>query len=215
MPRSGVRVPPDPYFFLHGWGFSSKVLGSVPSVDLPFHGESSLDYKDFWHLARDCALIAPKGSVLMGWSMGASLALVMAYLFPSRFRALMLVGASACFSCFWQEKNLRGFLLRLEREGEAFLREFRKIAYPKTFDDRVELYGAKVMLKDYMKLDIRRLLPHIKQRAIILHGTKDPVVPFKHALNLYNMLKRAKLITFPGGHFPEDEGLIFKVLKSL
>ncbi|MCX8164029.1 MAG: alpha/beta fold hydrolase [Aquificaceae bacterium] len=200
---------------MHGWGFSSKVLKGIPSADLPFHGESSMEYRDFWHLARECALIAPKGSVLIGWSMGASLALMMAYLFPDKFKALLLVGASPCFSCFWQERNLRGFLLRLEREGEAFLKEFRKMAYPKAFEDRVQLSGAKVMLRDYMKLDIRRLLPHIKQRVIILHGTKDPVVPFKHAINLYSMLKRAKLITFPGGHFLENEGLIFEVFKSL
>ncbi|MEN3028941.1 MAG: alpha/beta hydrolase [Aquificaceae bacterium] len=200
---------------MHGWGFSSKVFRGVPSMDLPFHGKSPISYRGFRHLAIECSLLAEKGSVLIGWSMGASLALMMAYLFPDRFRALLLIGASACFGCLWSEKNLRGFLIRLEKEGENFLKEFRSKAYPKDFEDKIDLEGAKALLKDYMKLDIRRFLPYIRQKVLLLHGTKDPVVPFSSALTLYNMLRKAKLITFPGGHFPEHEGIILEVLKSL
>lgn len=184
-------------------------------MDLPFHGKSPISYRGFRHLAIECSLLAEKGSVLIGWSMGASLALMMAYLFPDRFRALLLIGASACFGCLWSEKNLRGFLIRLEKEGENFLKEFRSKAYPKDFEDKIDLEGAKALLKDYMKLDIRRFLPYIRQKVLLLHGTKDPVVPFSSALTLYNMLRKAKLITFPGGHFPEHEGIILEVLKSL
>ena len=86
IPRSGVRVPPDPLFFIHGWGFSSRVLKNIPSIDLPFHGGSTLEYKDLWSLARDIALRVEKGSLLIGWSLGASLALMMAYMLPDRFR---------------------------------------------------------------------------------------------------------------------------------
>ncbi len=215
IPRSGVRVPPGPLFFLHGWGFSSKVLKGIPSVDLPFHGESQLRYENLQNLAREIALGIPEDSILIGWSLGASLSLLMAYMFPQRFRGLVLIGGSACFGCLWERRNLRGFLIRLEREGEKFLKEFRGLSYPKAFEDHIDLQGAKRILKDYMELDIRHILPHIKQRVIILHGTHDPITPFSSALTLYNMLKRAKLITFLGGHFPENEGLIFEVLKSL
>ncbi len=214
IPRSGVRVPPDPLFFIHGWGFSSKVLKSIPSLDLPYHGKSPLHYESLQSLARNIALKVPSESVLIGWSLGASLTLLMAYMFPERFRGLLLIGGSACFGCLWQRKNLRGFLVRLEKEGEKFLKEFRTLAYPRPFEDRIDLQGAKRLLKDYMELDIRHLLPHIKQRVLILHGTHDPITPLLSALTLYNMLKRSKLITFPGGHFPEDESLIFEVLKS-
>ena len=215
IPRSGVRVPPDPLFFIHGWGFSSRVLKNIPSIDLPFHGGSALEYKDLWSLARDIALRVEKGSLLIGWSLGASLALMMAYMLPDRFRGLLLIGACACFSCAWPEKNLRGFMLRLERDRESFLKEFRALAYPKPFEDSLNLEGAREMLKDYMKLDLRSILPYIKQRTIILHGIEDPIVPFSSSLALYNMIKRSKLITFLGGHFPKDESLIFKVLKSV
>lgn len=215
IPRSGVRVPPDPLLFIHGWGFSSKAFPYTTSIDLPFHGGSSLQYKDMWSLARYMALKAQKGSVIIGWSLGASLALMMAYLFRDRFRGLLLIGASACFGCLWSQKNLRGFILRLEKDGEAFLREFRSLAYPKAFEDSIDLEGSKKLLKDYMRLDLRPILPYIKERVVILHGIKDPIVPFSSALTLYNCLKNAKLITFLGGHFPEDENIIFEVLKGL
>ncbi len=215
IPRSGVRVPPDPLFFLHGWGFSSKVLKGVPSFDLPFHGKSTLTYEGLHNLAKTIALKIPKSSILIGWSLGASLALLIAYLYPEKVRASLLIGTSACFGCIWSRKNLRSFLLRLEREGEAFLKEFRSLAYPKAFEDSIHVEGAKRLLKDYMELDIRPILPHIRQRVYILHGLYDPITPFSSALTLYNMLRRSKLITFPGGHFPEDESLIFEVLKSL
>ncbi|MCS7261818.1 MAG: alpha/beta hydrolase [Aquificaceae bacterium] len=184
-------------------------------MDLPFHGRSSLSYRGLWWLARELSLRALPGSLLLGWSMGASLALMMAYLHPKRFKGLVLVGASACFGCFWPEKNLRGFLLRLEKEGEGFVKRFRSLAYPKPFEDRLELKGAKLLLKDYMRLDLRPVVPYIKQRVALLHGSKDPVVPFSSALALYNLLKDAKLIVFPGGHFPEDESLVLEVLQSL
>ncbi|MCS6957096.1 MAG: alpha/beta hydrolase [Aquificaceae bacterium] len=191
------------------------MLKSLNSVELPFHGRSSLTYTNLWDLAKVLAIGMPKGSYLVGWSLGASIALMMAYLFPDRFRGLLLIGACACFGCLWPEKNLRGFMLKLEREGEEFLREFRHMAYPKPFQDTLNLEGAKRLLKDYMKLDIRPILPYIKQKVTILHGTGDPITPFSSAITLYNMLRSAKLITFAGGHFPKHESLIFEILKGL
>ncbi|RMH80508.1 MAG: alpha/beta fold hydrolase [Acidobacteria bacterium] len=215
MPRSGVRVPPGPLFFIHGWGFSSKVLASFPSVDLPFHGRSKLSYSDPWSLARELALIAPEGSTLIGWSMGGSLALMMAYMFPEKFRGLLLIGATAHFGGNWQERNLRGFILRLKREGTEFLKTFRRLAYEREFEDCIELEGAEKLLRDYITLNIKPIVPNIRQRVFLLHGIRDPIVPFRSALSLYNLLKRSKLIPFLGGHFPRNESLIFEVLKGM
>lgn len=214
IPRSGVRVPPGPFFFIHGWGFSSKVLKSIRGADLPFHGKSSLEYKGLWNLAKSLALRAEPGSILVGWSMGASLALMMAYLFPKRFRALLLIGATPCFGKSWEEKNIRSFFLRLKREKEGFLQEFRRLALGKDFEDSIELEGALRMLKDFVELDLTPLVPHIRVPAVVLHGVKDRVVPLSSGLSLYNLLREAIFIPFAGGHFPH-EGFILKVLKSL
>ena len=123
-------------------------------------------------------------------SLGASLALMMAYMLPDRFRGLLLIGACACCACAWPEKNLRGFMLRRERDRESFLKEFRALAYPKPVEDSLYLEGAREKIKDYKKLDLRSILPNIKQRTIILHGIEDPIVPFSSSLALYNMIKK-------------------------
>jgi pimeloyl-[acyl-carrier protein] methyl ester esterase len=58
------------------------------------------------------------------------------------------------------------------------------------------------------------MFPYINKPIILLHGTEDPIVPLRGALELYNLSRRAKLITFAGGHFPENEAIILKVLKG-
>ncbi len=217
IPRSGVRVPPGPFVFFHGFGFSSKVFASLPGIkiDLPFHGKSNLKGKDLRTVAQEVAPMVPKQSIVVGWSMGGTLALLLALLFPSKVKALLLIGATACFPCLWDAKNLKGFLLRLRREREAFLKDFRRRAYPKPFEEELVFDGALELLEDYFSMDLRSHIPFIKKPLLLLHGLHDPVVPLMGALELYNLSREAKLITFVGGHFPEDESVIFKVLKSL
>jgi pimeloyl-[acyl-carrier protein] methyl ester esterase len=217
IPRSGVRVPPGPLVFIHGFGFSSEVFKTFPGIkiDLPFHGNSKLKSRGLRALAQEIAIRIPNNSTVVGWSMGGTLALLLALLFPSKVKALLLIGATACFPCLWDRKNLKGFLLRLRKEREEFLKEFRERAYPKPFDVRVELEGALGLLEDYFSTDLRSYIPHINKPILLLHGTKDPIVPLRGALELYNLSRRAKLITFAGGHFPENEAVILKVLKGI
>ncbi len=217
IPRSGVRVPPGPLVFIHGFGFSSEVFKNFPGIkiDLPFHGNSKLKSKSLRALAQEIAIRIPNNSTVVGWSMGGTLALLLALLFPFKVKALLLIGATACFTCLWDRKNLKGFLLRLRKEREEFLKEFRKRAYPKPFDAKVELEGALELLEDYFSTDLRSYIPHINKPILLLHGTEDPIVPLRGALELYNLSRRAKLITFAGGHFPKNEAVILKVLEGL
>ncbi|WP_448588289.1 alpha/beta fold hydrolase [Thermocrinis sp.] len=217
MPRSGVRVPPDPLVFIHGWGFSSKVFKNFAGfkLELPYHGDSKLKSLTLRKLAQEMALRIPKGSALIGWSMGGTLALLIAFLYPQKVSHLVLIGSTACFGCLWEKRELRGFLLRLRREREAFLREFRSRAYPRAFEDDMDIDRSSQLLEDYFYTDIRRSVPYIKAPITLIHGIKDGVVPFRSAIELYNLAKRRRLITFDGGHFPEDESIILEVLKSI
>lgn len=215
IPRSGVRVPPDPYF-IHGWGFSSKVFyGFVGhKLDLPGHGKGNAEYKDFYDLATRIGLSLNRNSVLVGWSLGASLSMLIALLFPQKVKRLILIGATAYFGECWDKKEIRGFFLRLKKEREAFLSEFRRRAYGE-FQDSVSLDVLEAMLKDYVELDLRKHLPYIRAEVYLLHGSYDPIVPIRCMLSLYNLLKDAKLYTFPGGHFPAGyEYIVHKILKS-
>lgn len=204
-------------FCLHGWGFSSKVfrgLGCL-SIDLPAHGSSKRPYRNFKDTAKDIGLRIPNKSVLLGWSMGGSLALLTAFMFPQKVQGLILIGTAPHFRSCWSEKNIRAFLLRLRKEGESFLREFRRMAYSEEFEDTLDLQVAYRMLEDYINLDLTHLLPYIKQKTVIIQGTQDNIVPLIAGLSLYNLIKGSKFITFQGGHFPKGyEHLILEVLKS-
>lgn len=79
----------------------------------------------------------------------------------------------------------------------------------------MEPEGALELLEDYFSADLRSYVPHINKPILLLHGTEDPIVPLRGALELYNLSRRAKLITFAGGHFPENEAVIFEVLEGL
>ncbi|MEZ0361828.1 MAG: alpha/beta fold hydrolase [Hydrogenobacter sp.] len=204
-------------FCLHGWGFSSKVFEGLDcfSLDLPAHGRSNLIYRDLESLAKDIAMRIPSENVLLGWSMGGSLAILTALRFPNKVKGLILIGTTPCFGTSWNEKNIRAFLLRLRKEGHSFVKHFRKMAHWQDFEDSIELSTAYKMLEDYINLDLTYLLPYIRQRTVILQGEEDKIVPFKSGLALYNLIKGSKFITFTGGHFPRGyEYLIPKILKS-
>ncbi|MFN3813470.1 MAG: alpha/beta fold hydrolase [Aquificaceae bacterium] len=202
---------------IHGWGFSSKVfkLFYGIKIDLPAHGTSTLVYRSFEKLAQDVAIRIPKGSDLIGWSMGANLALLIALNFPKRVNRLVLIGATPNFGASWPQSNVKAFLLRLRKEKESFLNDFRRKAYGEPFEDSLNLDLATKMLEDYIKLDLSSKIPFIKHNTVLLHGIHDPIVPLSSGIRLYNLLKRSKFIPFKGGHFPRYyEHLIFEILKS-
>lgn len=200
--------------FIHGWAFSSKVFGRLEGIkiDLPAHGESREPYRDFNSLVNSLALSLPGKHDLVGWSMGGTVALLLALKFPSKVNRLFLVGTSPYFGGAWSEKNLRAFKLKIKKEGLSY---FRKLAYPRDFEDRLEENQAMKMLDDYVETDLRPWLSLLGKKTFIIHGERDQIVPFVEALKLYNFIKGSKLIVLPGGHFPaEDEtGLLSTLLK--
>ncbi|ADC90126.1 alpha/beta hydrolase fold protein [Thermocrinis albus DSM 14484] len=203
--------------FLHGWGFSSKVFRHFEGIkiDLPYHGRSSLRYTSLDKLVEEIALRVPPHSLLVGWSLGGSVALLLAHRFPKKVKSLILIGTTAHFRRYWPEKNLRGFLLKVRQKRDSFLWHFRRLAYGREFTDALDIDGATELLEDYMNLNLFPLLPTIRKPVIILHGVLDQVVPLRAALDLYRRLPKAKFLSFAGGHFPLHEDTIRKVLKGV
>ena len=200
--------------FLHGWAFSSKVFSAVEGIkpDLPGHGNNKDRYRGFEKLAEDIAFRLPAKYRIVGWSLGGSLALILALKFPAKVKELVLIGTSPFFGGAWDERNLRAFKLRVKKEGVAF---FRKLAFPKPFEDTVELSVCLRMLEDYIRLDLRNALPYLKSRVFVIHGENDSVVPVEDAFKLHTLIKDSKLIILPGGHFPfeNERSLLSTVLK--
>ena len=201
--------------FIHGWAFSSKIFGNLPGIkiDLPGHGKNEDRYESLLKTAQSIALSLPGKHDIIGWSLGGSLALLIASLFPSKVRRLFLIGTSPYFWGAWEEKNLRAFKLRIKREG---VEVFRSMAYPRRFEDRLYLPDALRMLEDYMRMDLRDRASLLGKETFILQGEKDRIVPPLEAFKLHSLIKGSKLITLPGGHFPaEDERSLLSTLLKV
>lgn len=200
--------------FIHGWAFSSKVFDGLVGikVDLPAHGSNTEPYRGLERLVEDVALSLPGRHDLVGWSLGGSIALMLALRFPSKVNRLFLIGTSPFFGGAWPERNIKAFKLKIRREG---ISAFRRMAYPHPFEDRMEEEEGMRMLEDYINLDLRDRLPYLRKEVFVIQGERDTVVPLGEALKLRNLIKGSKLIILPGDHFPaqDERGLLSTLLK--
>ncbi len=189
--------------YIHGYGFSSKVFSNFrgTKIDLPFHGISAIRYKDFYSLTEEFLGYMPLKHDIIGWSMGGSLALMLAYRFPSKVNRIFLIGVTPCFRRAWEPKNIRAFISMLKRDPVRGLSKFRKMAYGE-FNDNVDIKASFAMLEDYINFDLLPFLPLIEKPVFIIHGTEDRIVPPREAFVLANLLTYSKLRIIPGGHFP-------------
>ena len=207
----GLRNP----LFIHGWAFSSKIFGSLKGikVDLPAHSSDPEPYEGFDKMVGRLALSLPGEHDVIGWSIGGSVALMLALRFPKKVRRLFLIGTSPFFGGAWPERNLKAFRLKIRKEGISI---FRRMAYPKPFEDSLSEEGAMRMLEDYIRLDLRGKLPLLRREVFILQGEGDLIVPVREAFKLHSLIKRSKLIILPGGHFPaEDERSLLSALLKI
>lgn len=146
---------------------------------------------------------------LLGWSDGGISSLILAAKYPQSVEKLVVWGANA----YVTPKDIENF------EG---IRDISK------WSDRmkaplVQLYteeGLQKMWNDwcntmveFLKHDgniCKDLLKHIKCPTLILHGDKDPLVPFEHPQFLLDNMKQAKLHRYPDGkhnihlRYPDD-----------
>ena len=93
---------------IHGWGMSGAVwqplvknlskLFTLHIVDLPGMGLSrSIEPFHLHALAEKVAEILPAHADIVGWSLGAQVAMRIALDYPDMVRRLVLVGATPCF----------------------------------------------------------------------------------------------------------------------
>jgi len=82
--------------FIHGWAFSSKVFEGLRGIkpDLPAHGSNAKSYTSLRDVVTEIALSLPSRHDVVGWSLGGSIALLLALHFPSKVRRLFLIGTS-------------------------------------------------------------------------------------------------------------------------
>lgn len=210
----------QPLVMLHGWAMHSGVwrdfaqrLGEhyqVICIDLPGHGFSeSLMPFERNELCQALAEAIPVQTFsLLGWSMGATLALALAELCPQRIRQLLLLSGNPCFleTPEWPGMSVEvfsGFSALLDRSAEQTLARFLALQVNGLEQNKVLLQALKqlhatrpvasdVTLKAGLKLlaasDLRQVVECAAMPLHFIFGDCDHLVP----LSLHESLKSLK-----------------------
>ncbi|MGZ9013034.1 MAG: alpha/beta fold hydrolase [Burkholderiales bacterium] len=195
------------------------------ALDLPGYGGSQpCDPYTLDALVTRIAGLAPRRCVAVGWSLGALVALAWARALPKQVGALVLIGATPCFVqkadwlCAVGAQVLRSFGDALESDRSRTLRRFvalqangdeHKLEVMRLLNaahaaapapsDTVLQAGLGVLLQT----DLRPLLPSISQRALVIHGERDALVPVAAGTYLATTMSDATLEIVAGAaHAP-------------
>lgn len=107
-PALGATVITEPLVLLHGWGCDSRTwkpllpqlqqFARVITIDLPGFGESET-LPDFIleHVLTALAQAIPTRAILLGWSLGGMLAVILAARYPQKITQIITLAANAKF----------------------------------------------------------------------------------------------------------------------
>jgi pimeloyl-[acyl-carrier protein] methyl ester esterase len=180
-------------------------------IDLPGYRETPL-IDDFEAAAESIASRLPAATVLLGWSLGAQLAIAIAARAPEKIAKLVLVAATASFiqRDGWPHamppELLADFSAGVANDVEAMLPRFvggfnRGDAHAKAVtlsllkqaDPRppaTTLASGLAWLRD---VDLRQRAPRIKAATLLIHGSADPLMPCAAAEALADLIPAAQL----------------------
>lgn len=224
-----------PVAMLHGWGMNLGVFDllreELPdhetlAIDLPGHGRSPWWPGAAQFDAQVAAVRAalPPRCVLLGWSLGAKIALRIAASTPDRVAALILVSATPKFaqSADWvhgmDAESMRAFRAVLQQDWQQSMRDFVWLqlrgsrhaeSAQRAIEDSLAARGAPVpeALHGDMdllgELDLRPEVARVTQPALIVSGQNDRVTSPAAASWLAATLPGARLFDVPrAGHAP-------------
>ncbi len=221
-----------PCYALHGWCFGPDVwqdMGApwpgLQALALPGYGNPDRavhsPLRTLEALAQAVAQRLPPQPVdLLGWSLGALVALQLAASAPQRVRRLVLLGASARFVAApdWPyavaPDLLEGFRADLAQDAAALRARFALLcaqgespAQARVVVRRLRTVSSapQPVLDDGLAVlahsDLRPVLGHVQAPVLLLHGARDALMPLAAAQALAQTLPAAHLQVLPeAGH---------------
>jgi pimeloyl-[acyl-carrier protein] methyl ester esterase len=234
---------------LHGWGLGPPVFEglaarlrerySISAPALPGYRPSpACEPYTLATLAREVAATAPECCGVVGWSLGAHIALEWARTRPAQVERLALIGATPCFMrrADWdvalEASTLQGFADTLRDDPHDALERFtflqaqgdraakrvmlalRATLSAHALPSRAALEHGLEILRD---VDLRAALGDIAQRTLVVHGENDRLVPAGAARALVQRLPHARLELLNGvAHAPfvSDPPLVARLLAE-
>lgn len=220
---------------LHGWASHPQVFRGlaraleknfrVQVLALPGHADVEVCTPyTLERIADTIAAIAPKQCSVIGWSLGAQVALAWAQRAPKQVQRLALIGATPCFTqrADWKSAVtpmvMRQFTAQIQRDCPSVLRRFvalqshgdthavrvahklRTVLFTNPLPSQAVLEAGLEILRS---VDLRALLPAITQPVLVIHGEHDAVVPCAAGVALSAALPNAVYQQMDGaGHAP-------------
>ncbi len=229
-----------PVVLVHGWSMSSAAFADEIALlardrravapDLRGHGRSSAPGAPFElaDLARDlAALLAAlrlERAVLLGWSLGAQVALAAAPLVRARLSALVLVSGTPRFTEGegWPHglpaRGVEGLAARVRRDAPRAVARFFDGMFAAGELDGAGLARAEAIrgavppadpaallsgLDVLARADLRSALSALDLPVLVVHGDRDAVCPPGASRAMAGAIPGARLVLVPGaGHAP-------------
>lgn len=198
---------------IHGWSFNKSVWRSTEfdkflHLELPGHGDSPFKETDLKKLALEIGETFSGGTVV-GWSLGASVALLLAFYFPDKIDKLILFSPTPLFCKVSQNPVVcKNFLRRLRRDYDKTVRWFRRECGFNGDISMPEREKATTLLENFMKFDIYNILTAIKVPVSIYVGQNDKITTLNGAFEVFKYLPEATLKIYPEKeHYLFEEGL--------
>lgn len=230
-----------PLLFVHGWSMAGPAWRFQESyfhdhfrcicVDLRGHGcssspETGYGIADFVSdLTSLCEQLDLRRATLVGWSMGAIIAIAAYPKLRSRLGSLVLVSGTPKFTSSEDypfglpERETRGLSLRLRRNPEqAFAAFYRMMFTQEESGGAISEYpdsdvvpllrtppnsAALQSLDTLAAADVRDLLPTISVPALLIHGNRDIICPAGASNYMTERITGSSLEIIDGaGHAP-------------
>lgn len=210
-----------PIAILPGWCLGRGPLQSTATalggdvIDLPGYGERPL-VADFAAAADALAADLPVDSILLGWSLGAMLALAIAARHPHKVNRLVLVAGTASFVARpdWPHamppQQLAQFSAAAEADIAALLPRFvgnfsrgdaRAKAVMRAVLDLADPFPAAATLATGLAwlrdVDLRPQLAAVHCPTLLVHGANDPLMPLAATEMLAAALPHCRLAVLP------------------
>jgi pimeloyl-[acyl-carrier protein] methyl ester esterase len=224
---------------LHGWASHPQVFRGLTRalekqvrVQVPalpgYAGTAACTPYTLEQMADTLAAAAPKQCCVVGWSLGAQVALAWARRAPHQVSRLALIGATPCFTQRAGDANawphavsaqvMRQFTAQIRRDCPSVLRRFVALqsqgdahAVRTAHKLRSALFTnplpAQAVLEAGLDIlragDLRAWLASVQQRALVIHGENDAVTPCAAGRALSALLPNAEFHAMAGaGHAP-------------
>ena len=230
-----------PLVLVHGWSFGAAMVDALPpeviagrrvlAPDLRGHGESrggGAATFTLEELAADLAALFEalrlEAATLVGWSLGAQVALAALPRLRSRTARLVLISATPCFTLRdgWPHglpaESLEALARRVRRDTARAVERFSAGMFAEGELDAAALCHAAALraavpppdteaalagLAILAGTDLRPALAGVDVPTLVVHGERNPICPAGAGRALAAAIPGARLTIVPGaGHAP-------------